>query len=623
MAAETDIRATFDQALALHRAGRLDEAEPLYEAVLAVDPRHFDALYLIGLIAVRTGRAARGVELISRAIAVNPGVAEAHAALGGAFSALGRLDAALASFDQALALKPDYPEALGNRANALMALKQFEAALASYERLIALTPGHPLAHNNRGVALSELGRPADALASFDQAIALSPDYAEAHSNRSRALADLGRREEALASSERALALGLDTPGARFNRGNALKALNRLAQALASYDDAIALEPGYAEAHSNRGSVLKDLDRLDEALASYDQAIALRPADAEAHTNRGNTLRSLMRLDEALASYERAIALNPAAAEALYNRGLVLLQLGRFEEGWRLYEARKRLREPIGRAEFAAPLWLGDFDIAGKTILLWSEQGLGDTLQFCRYASLAQDRGARVILSVQPSLLGLLRQLGGPTLQVIAAGTPAPAFDCHCPLMSLPLAFGTTLETIPAKLAYLTSDAALGEAWAARLGTSAGPRIGLAWRGSPGHRNDRNRSLELETLAPLLSTARNWISLQKELNAPEAAWAARSDRLTVYAPALMDFPGAAALIDLLDLVITVDTSIAHLAGALGKPVWILLPFVADFRWMQAHADSPWYPSARLFRQRRAGDWTEVIEAVKRELEALTG
>ena len=400
----------------------------------------------------------------------------------------------------------------------------------------------------------------------------------------------------------------------------LRFLGRAQAALASHDEAIRFNPDHALAHNNRGNALVDLQRLDEALASFDRAIALAPKFAQAHYNRGNAMRDLDRPEEALASFGRATALNPDHVEAHSNASLCLLPMGRLEQGWRHYEWRKKRDEPIAGRSFPKPLWLGEEDIAGKTLFLWWEQGFGDTIQFCRYTKLAEARGAKVIMSAQRPLVGLLKQIS-PTIQIMTDNETPAEFDYHCPLLSLPLAFRTTLETIPAPQSYLAADAKLRAAWAARLQPATRPRIGLVWSGHSDHKNDHNRSMELAQLLPILDRDAEWICLQKEIREKDAAALGQDGRIAFFGDELRDFSDTAALIDLLDLVITIDTSVTHLAGAMGKPVWILLPTNPDWRWLLDRRDSPWYPSARLFRQQQTGTWADVIDRVKTELRTI--
>ncbi len=481
-------------------------------------------------------------------------------------------------------------------------------AMSAFDSAIAVTPGFAEAHNSRGIALAMLGQNDDALTSFDRALSLKPDYAECHNNCGIVLQELGRLDAALASFERAIALTPDNPRVHNNRGAILNELRRSDDAAISCEKAIALDPSYPPAFYNRGMALHDLGRFDDALASFDQAISLHPDYAEAHHNRAALLQDLLRLDEAIAGYAAATKLQPGRAESHANQAHCCLQLGRFEQGWRLNEWRKKLPLPVGNRTFPQPLWLGREDIARRTLFVHCEQGFGDTIQFCRYGKLLKRRGANVVMSVQEPLHRLLRQLG-PEIDVIGE-TDVPAhFDYHCPMMSLPLALATTLATIPTERRYIFADKQLLHDWETRLPPRSRPRIGLAWRGSTAHKNDRNRSIDPDVLVPLFSLDAHWISLQYD-DAP-----AQSDpRLVSFAGQWQDFADTAAVIEGLDLVVSVDTAVAHLAGAMGKPVFVLLPFNSDWRWLLDRHDSPWYPSARLFRQAHSESWTDVIERV---------
>ena len=578
-----------EHAIAAYQRGDLVEAERLCRLALEVKANYFDALYLSGIIAAQTGRTEQAARLLSKAVMANPRIADAHYNWG---------------------------VALGE-------LKRPAEALERYGRAIALKPDHADAYYNRGVALDELDRPAEALESYDRVVALKPDYAEAHNNRGLALGRLQRHAEALESYERAIALKPDYARAHNNRGVALGELERPTEALASYQRAIALRPDYAEAYNNRGIALCELGRPAEALESYERGIAIRPNYAEAFYNRGNALRDLHRHPEAIDSYERALALKPDYASAHWNLADCRLLLGDFALGWQEYEWRWKLEQrDNARRDFQQPLWLGGKPLEGRTILLHSELGLGDTLLFCRYAKEVAALGATVVLEVQPPLLPLLADLEG-IAQAVPRGAPLPAFDYHCPLMSLPLAFKTDLSNVPASIPYIRSDAARVAAWQAKLGEKRKPRVGVVWSGSKALRNDR-RSMALADMLPLVRDWAEWVSLQKEVRESEAALLASRADLRHVGEELEDFADTAALVELMDVVVTVDTSVTHVAGAMGKPVWILLPFNPhDWRWMLDREDSPWYPTARLFRQPTNGDWASVIHRVNEELERHFG
>ena len=364
-------------------------------------------------------------------------------------------------------------------------------------------------------------------------------------------------------------------------------------------------------------MLTDAGRRDEALSSFDRALSLRPDYAEAFYNRGNALRDLHRHREAVASYRRAIAIRPDYASAHWNLADCHLLLGEFELGWQEYEWRWKLPDLENAWRVPQPVWLGDAPLQSRTVLLHSERGLGDTLLFCRYATEVAGLGARVILEVQPPLVRLLASLEG-VAEVVATGDPLPAFDYHCPLMSLPLAFKTDLTNIPASVPYLRSDPARLARWQAALGPRARPRIGLVWSGSMALKNDK-RSMTLAELLPLARDWGEWVSLQKEVGEKDASLLASHPEIRHVGEELRDFADTAALIELMDVVVTVDTSVANLAGAMGKAVWVMLPFNPhDWRWMLEREDSIWYPTARLFRQPAEHDWASVVRRVDEEL-----
>jgi tetratricopeptide (TPR) repeat protein len=525
------------------------------------------------------------------------------------------------------AMSPPHPtplsredaDALNRDGNALRTAGLLDAALSSYEGVLAVAPGHAGALYNRASVLLQLDRPAEAIAAFDRLLAQAPDDPVALFHRGNACMALRRYDDALASFDRALMHDRDAAIVHNRRGTALRELGRPAEALACYERAALCAPPDANALLHRGIALQDLGREAEALECYDRALALRPRDAVTLNNRGNALRELLRPADALASYAQALAQDPGNAGVKYNRSLCRLLTGDFAEGWREYEARwigEAIDSP--KRAFAQPLWLGDAPLAGRTILLHAEQGMGDTLQFCRYAPLVAERGATVVLQVQAPLKRLLGSLAGASALIDGADA-LPRFDWHCPLLSLPLAFGTRLATIPANVPYLRATAGSIDSWRERLGASRRPRIGVAWSGNPAHRNDRRRSLPFEQFARLLSLEGQFVSLQRETRDEDARALSRYTNLAHFGEALRDFGDTAALIELMDLVITADTAVAHLAGAMGKPMWILLPLVPDWRWLLDRDDSPWYPTARLFRQAEAGDWDGTLQRVATALE----
>jgi tetratricopeptide (TPR) repeat protein len=475
-----------------------------------------------------------------------------------------------------------------------------------------------------GVQL-RLGKRDIALANYDHALTLRPDHSNALCNRGFALHELKRFEEALASYDRALKIRPNDDEILYNRGNTLKELNRLDAALDSYERALTLRPDFTRALINRGNLLYEMGRFEGALTSYDRALAIEPDDPEIHFNRGTALRELSRFEEALASYDRALSLRPDFMEVHWNAATLRLLIGDFTRGWAGYEWRRKDGFKLTpKRDFTQPLWLGADAIEGKTILLHSEQGLGDTIQFCRYASLVAARGARVILEVEESLRELMRPLAGVS-SVVAKGNPLPDFDLQCPLLSLPLAFGTQLETIPCATPYLSAPTTKTRIWHDRLGERQKPRIGLVWAGNPttglaATPIDRQRSIEFDRLAPLFQVIDcDFYSLQKgDAAVQQLRKSPFQQQVADWTDDLHDFSDTAALMENFDLVITVDTSVAHLAGAIGKPFWLLNRYNTCWRWLFDREDSPWYPTARLFRQDKSRDWTDVIARVQAAL-----
>jgi tetratricopeptide (TPR) repeat protein len=587
-----------------HKDGREQDAEALYLRVLEGPPAdHGQAGPMLGLLYVHQGdqlhtlgRSAEAVERYNLALAISPR-AEIYNNLGVALEGLGRLDEALDSFSQAVICRSDYAAAFFNRGGVFCALARWSEALGDYDRAVELLPDHSAAYwNNRGLALGELNRWPEAAESLTKALALDPAYTDAEANLSVARRRLGQLEAALRSADRALALQPHHPQALTTRGLALAALGRFEAALESHEQALALRPDYLQALNNAGVALDALDRTDEALTRFDAALAI----------------------------------DPGFAEAEFNSALALLRAGRWVEGWRRHEARWRRKGEPGPTYPDAKLWLGGTELEGRTILLHAEQGLGDTLQFCRYAPLVKALGARVILEVQPPLKALLVNLEGVD-QVIGVGERVPPFDLHAPLLSLPLALSAPLLSAFAGMSgdrfvpeppSLAADPSRADVWRTRLPTTGGLRIGLVWAGNAAHGNDRNRSIPAAALAPLIAVARNigaqMISLQKEIRPSDLAWLEQMPDLIRVDEQLTDFADTAALISICDLVISVDTSVAHLAGALGRPLWLLLPKPCDWRWMSNREDTPWYPRARLFRQAEPGDWAQVLNRVARAL-----
>ena len=480
---------------------------------------------------------------------------------------------------------------------------------------MTVAPERADCHHNLGFALRAAGRHAAAETAFRSATTVDPDFLEAHFQLANLLRDDRRFTEAEAGFRRVLALRADHHQAENNLGVVLGELQRFDEAVDCFRRAAALKPDYVEALSNLGHALRATGRAADAEAANRRAIALAPGFATAHLNLGLALQDLGRFDEALACFRRAAVLDPGNAKPAACEGMLHLLRGNFAAGWEKYEARRHVGDLASRS-FKEPQWRGE-PLDGKTILLHAEQGFGDTIQFMRYAPLVAARCAGVILEVQAPLLPVAAQIAGVT--VVARGDTLPAFDLHCPLLSLPLAFGTALDSIPDNSPYLSAAPERLAHWRERLGGAGGLKVGIAWAGSPIHRNDRNRSMALRQFAPLFDVAGiRWFSLQvgQESRAPSMP-----AQLTDLAGELADFGETAAAIAALDLVIAADTAVAHLAGALGKPTWMMLPFSPDWRWMLGRTDTPWYKSMRLFRQKRSGEWDDVVVAVKDALALL--
>ena len=438
---------------------------------------------------------------------------------------------------------------------------------------------------------------------------------EIHYNLGFAHYQLGELDAAIQAYGRAIALAPDVVDAFMARGTILASRQCFAEAVEDFVKGIALAPQDANLWNDYGNALTGLACEEKAIEAYDQALTLRPTFARALFNKGIALAALEHYVEACEAYEAALAVNPSYEEAKWHLSWVKLVQGDFEQGWSLFEARWTVAE-LGtlRRYPQLPQWLGNESIAGKSLLLYNEQGLGDTLQFCRYVPLLQALGAKVSLAVQAPLVGLLADQW-PSVAVVESFADVSGFELATPLMSLPLALGTTLQTIPAEVPYIHVEAlAVPE-------KSARPRVGLVWSGSTQHKNDKNRSMALDTLAPLFELPVDWVCLQPEVREADAAWLVAHPEVPLARPALNDFVATAQIIARLDLVVTVDTSVAHLAGALGKPVWILLPTGCDYRWLLEREDSPWYPTARLFRQTERGNWAAVVSRVGQALKAL--
>jgi len=619
MQAPADLTQVLRRALAAHAAGDLRQAAWSCRLILAAKKNQFDALHLLGVVEFQQGQLKEALRLIQKAIKINPKSAAALLNAGLVLAALEGPAAALPYLDRALKISPNDPLAHNNRGNALWRLGRHEEALVSLEKALALAPDYGDALANRGSVLCSLRRFEEALASFDRSLALNPRDAMTWHNRGNALWELKRADDALTSYDRSLSIKADDILVLMDLGRMLQKLERYEQALATFDKVLKLAPDHLPALNTRGNALWRLKRLDEALASYDRFLAIQPDDPEVLMNRGNALGELGQFDEAIASFDKSLASRPEYPDTHWNRSLVRLRLGDFEGGWQDYEWRFKKEDTIPRVrKFLQPRWHGHESLAGKTILLHAEQGLGDTIQFACYATLVAERGATVILLVQKDLKGILSSLEGVS-RIIALDEDLPQFDCHCPLLSLPLELEIRLESLPRMAPYLSAPPDSIDRWNNRLPRSGNKRVAIAWAGSTTFIDDHNRSVGLQRFSSLLAVPGiDFFSIQKALRPGDDEILKRHPNVLHLGDEIADFGDTAAIMSLMDLVVSSDTSIVHLAGALGIPVWILLQYAADWRWLLDREDCPWYPTARLFRQPNIGDWTNVLNKVSSEL-----
>jgi tetratricopeptide (TPR) repeat protein len=580
--------ALYEAGLGHMQAGRHLDAQLSCQQALAIDPNHADTLHLLGLLSFHTKQYDHAVEWISRAIRQEP--------------------------------KTDY---LTNLGNTLANQGRREEALKAYDKAIQLKPLDADLWRNLGNMLIEVERPADAILSFQHAVKLNPRHWDAANKVALLLYRSERFEEALPCFNLCDELQPDHFPTLYLRALTLHNLKKFDEALADNKRALAIDPGSADTYNNIGNVLRSLGRNEEALSWFDRSLELQPNSAPTLTNKAIALVELRHFDQAFAAYRRARTLDPCHAAAEWNLALLEMLTGNFEAGWAGREARWKIPAlSIHFPKLSQPMWLGKEPIAGKTIVINVDEGLGDTIQFARYVPTVAELGARVILVVQDALCPLLSGLKGVAQCLPLSTTERPAFDMYCPVSSLPLAFGTRLETIPSATPYLPAPAQPRlQTWEERLGRHDRLRVGLVWSGNPRHDNDHNRSIPLRMLTRILDVDATFVSLQKDSRPDDRATLLERTEIVDLTDRLTDFAETAALASCLDLVITVDTSIAHLAGALGRPTWILLPYMPDYRWLLDRDDSPWYPTVRLFRQTATRDYASVLDRVRTELLAM--
>ena len=584
---KTTPAALYEAGLRHFRAGRQLDAQTCCQKALALDPEHADTMHLVGLLSLRAGDHDHAVEWISRAIRQAPKT-DYLTNLGTALLNQGRREEALATFDKAVQLAPDNADLWRNLGNTLADVGRGAEAILSLQHALKLNPEHWDAAHKVGLLLYQSGRIEEALVYFNLHEAMPPDQVQTLQMRALAMYIQGRFEESLRDIKRAH----------------------------------ALDPTNAEICNHLGAVLRRLGREEEALAWFDLALGLRPDFLVAYRNKAFALTHLHRFTEAFSVYDEIKAIDPGDAKADFDASLVHLLLGNFDAGWAGREARSKVPDlQIAHFAFSQPRWLGKDSLHGKTILIHTDEGLGDSIQFARYVPMVAALGARVILVVEDAVVPLMSGLSGVSQCLAKSTNRLPAFDFYCPMCSLPLAFATRLETIPAATPYLPVPATSRlQAYENRLGPRDALRVGLVWSGNPKHGNDYNRSIPLRMLTPLLDDGATFVSLQKDPRPGDKTILEQSDILDL-THHLTDFAETAALVSSLDLVITVDTSVAHLAGALGRPTWILLPYTPDWRWLLDRDDSPWYPTVRLFRQDETRDYGDVVARMRNELVAM--
>lgn len=571
------IQQALDLAVKFHNTGDLGKAKNIYMQILQADPNQPIALQLLGVLAFEDGQLDIAIEFINKALAIKPDYDEAHYNLGVALKEQGKLEQAVASYRRAIAIRPDNADVHYNLGNALKDQGKFDAALNSYRAALNIRPDFSQAHCNLGYAQQQLKKLDDAVVSFQNALAINPDYAEALSNLGLARHDLGQ----------------------------------LDAAVENYRAALVISPEFVEVHSNLGLALQGLGKLDEAMSSYYKALAIDPEHAQAHNNLGLAFQEMGMLDNALDCYKRALSIVAQSAEAHNNIGMLQLLTGDFINGWKNYAWRWKTKDGTLRPRtYDQPAWDGS-PLDGKTIFIYPEQGLGDVIQFARYLPLIKAQGAHVIFEVPKPLHRLFE--GSGLADALVNKEDRLRFDCHAPLLDLPQLLNTTLDTIPGDDAFPQARGELIEQWSKRFQPGHNIRLGVVWAGNPDHKNDRNRSIDgklFQLLAEIPGVS--LYSLQVGRNGE--ATRLFDDKIIDLAQHLSDFADTAAAISHLDLVVSTDTSVAHLAAALGKPTWTLLPFMPDWRWLLNRDDTPWYPSMRLFRQVERGDWNGVLQRV---------
>ena len=634
--------------------GRLEEAASNFQRAVELRPADTETRNDLGVVLGRLGRRDEAEASYREAIRLRPAFADAHNNLGNLLRNRGRHDEAIACFREALRLRPGYPEAHNNLAIALRAQGKYDEAIANYQIALALRPTYAEAHNNLGFALAHRGKPDAAIMCYQQAARLKPNYFEANHNLGNALSEQGRCDEAISAYHEALRIRPDEPrvlkclaitlGRQEKHQEALETFRRAVQirpdfheawndmgitfarqskhhdAIDAYRQAIKHKPEYAEAYNNLGNALRNVGQFDESLECYQKAIALKPNYPDAHNNYGIALSEMGRFDEAVANYTRCIELRPGHVDAHMNRALTWLRKGDYGLGWAEYEWRWKKRSLTNRP-LIQPQWNG-FPLEGRTLLIITEQGFGDVMQFIRYAPILKSQGARVVFECPEKLIKLIS--GCPGVDVLLPqGAPLPHYDVYAPLLTVPGLVDTSLDRVPNQVPYITADASLVDKWRRELSNYPEFKVGINWQGNPKYAGDFHRSIPLKFFEPLARVPGvRLFSLQKndgveqiQQNTGKFEVTELGSRLDVETAPFVD---TAAVMTCLDLFITSDTAVAHLAGALGVPVWMALSTTPDWRWLSVREDNPWYPTMRIFRQKKFMEWPPVFDRLAAEL-----
>ena len=615
-----NINEALRSAVSFLETGNISQAEFLYKKVIDIQPSNFDALFMLGAIYLQSGNYDMSISYTEMALQSDPANAAAYYNLGMAFQEKCELDRAILYYRRAIELDPDSALAYCNLGAVFQKRNEFDRAIPYYKKALELDPLLVKASYNLGSVLQEKGELEKAITFYQKALKLDPSFADAWNTLGSALQEKGQLDEAIGYYRKAIECDPNLMDAYYNIGKVLMEKGQPDEAIDHYQKALQLNPDSSEAHNNLGFSLLEKGQSDEALSHFRKAISLNPNFAEAYYNLALYHQDRNLLHEAILYYEKAIQYRPDFVDAHWNMACALLLSGNIERGWKEYEWRWKLKGHRA-SNISGPRWDGS-DISGQTILLHAEQAFGDTIQFIRYATLVAECGAKVIVQAPKELVRLLGNVHGIE-EVVAYGKQLPEFDLHCPLLSLPLVFGTDLGSIPAQIPYINVNASLSQKWRDRLQCdSSRLKIGLVWTGRIKAERERRRSCTPDLFSSLTQFEdTTFYSLHKGEGIQQANALPKDIKLVDYTEELNDFLDTAALAVNLDLIISIDTAVAHLAGALGRPVWTMLPYVPDWRWMLDRRDSPWYPTMRLFRQPSSGNWEAAISDVARELDDL--